>query len=86
MTVSNARKAKLTGQQLMSDILHLHCNMALKLAPSKLHLIRDMIESQSPTTTEMAEEVENRLAGMKSQFVGTEPNHIFHSSAARSRS
>ncbi|KAI2681221.1 hypothetical protein DTO013E5_7825 [Penicillium roqueforti] len=32
--------------------------MAPRLAPSKLHLIRDMIESQSLTTTQMAEEAE----------------------------
>ena len=32
--------------------------MAPRLPPSKLHLIRDMIESQSFTTSQMAEEAE----------------------------
>jgi hypothetical protein len=34
--------------------------MAPRLVPSKLHLICDMIESQSLTTTQMAEESECR--------------------------
>lgn len=45
------------GNQSTSPILAQH-NMAPRLPVSKLHLIRDMIQSQSFTTSRMAEEAE----------------------------